>query len=106
MTQILICKSTTNYYEIKSFLLRAIHNPKSPYFMIGIRRLSFTAQNDFCSIFQSFLSNSSIKKILHNINLYLIDSSTIEKVYNFISNTKKFKLIRVESQSNIAKNYF
>ena len=51
---------------------------------------------------QGFLEKEEFKRGIKDINLYMVDSSTHEKIYNFISNNKKMKMIKVESQPRLA----
>lgn len=76
MPQILLCRTTTTFYEVKTFLLRAVHDTNRPYFVFGVRNLNSSTQNDFCTILQTFFEKDVFKKAVQNINLYMIDSST------------------------------
>lgn len=96
MPQILLCRDTTNKYEIKTFLLRAIHDNSRPYFVIGTHYLHAENQSIFCDVLKWALENDTLREKIFTMNLYFIDNSFNERIYNYMANHKDkiFKIRR------------
>lgn len=75
MPQILLCRDTTNKYEIKTFLMRAIHDNSRPYFVMGTHYLHAENQNIFCDILDWALQSEYLKEKMYSMNLYFVDNS-------------------------------
>lgn len=57
MPQILLCRASTSFYEIKTFLMRAMLDPSRPYFVIGTHYLHAINQSIFCEVIEQALEH-------------------------------------------------
>lgn len=108
MPQILLCRDSTSIYDVRTFLMRAMLDPSRPYFVIGTHYLNAEIQNSFCDTIERALQHEQLKHDIKRINLYMIDNSLNERIYNYFANHKDklFRVIRSEEIPGEALSYF